>query len=351
MLRLWPFQEFAQRTASPAMRMSGSDGAAREVIRRDRRPVALVLAPPSVPSCSLPFAFRPCQGLSVLLARDDIRFQVRLLPPPPPTAARKQRGVLPAGCSREVRAGLGGGGSWTWSERPLSTPGQTTSAGGRGIQLFARPPDFSLCSPRERPLLSFLLSRPLQPARWPVPRASKFANVVVLLSFLQSQSSKGCVRYSARGAVLLFFVCPEKVRPGQPSAAVPPASLLFISSTVGKKKRKGALFCSFGKEEFAFEGRRLHTQMKPSASLWVFAIVLGSAMLRAHSQACRTERQQCSPRNACCEGLACAPMFRDEKNPTLFYGNCLRPVQSSLSSKPDRPPFGPALPLPRDRQR
>ncbi|XP_077484887.1 uncharacterized protein LOC144094892 isoform X2 [Amblyomma americanum] len=91
--------------------------------------------------------------------------------------------------------------------------------------------------------------------------------------------------------------------------------------------------------------------MKPSASLWVFAIVLGSAMLRAHSQACRTERQQCSPRNACCEGLACAPMFRDEKNPTLFYGNCLRPVQSSLSSKPDRPPFGPALPLPRDRQR
>ncbi|KAK8773969.1 hypothetical protein V5799_011498 [Amblyomma americanum] len=60
---------------------------------------------------------------------------------------------------------------------------------------------------------------------------------------------------------------------------------------------------------------------------------------------------QCSPRNACCEGLACAPMFRDEKNPTLFYGNCLRPVQSSLSSKPDRPPFGPALPLPRDRQR
>ncbi|XP_037517402.2 mast cell protease 1A [Rhipicephalus sanguineus] len=96
-------------------------------------------------------------------------------------------------------------------------------------------------------------------------------------------------------------------------------------------------------------------QMKPYIALWFFVGVLCSAMLTAHSQACRTERQQCSPRNACCEGLACAPMFLDEKNPQLFYGNCLQSVPSSLSRaeppKPERPPFSPRGPVLRDRQR
>ncbi|KAL3197278.1 hypothetical protein MRX96_014745 [Rhipicephalus microplus] len=82
-------------------------------------------------------------------------------------------------------------------------------------------------------------------------------------------------------------------------------------------------------------------QMKSYAVLWFFLGLLCSAMLTAHSQACRTERQQCSPRNACCEGLACAPMFLDDKNPQLFYGNCLQSVPSSLSRseppKPERP--------------
>lgn len=97
-------------------------------------------------------------------------------------------------------------------------------------------------------------------------------------------------------------------------------------------------------------------QMKPYAALWFFVGVMCSAsQLTAHSDACRTERQQCSPRNACCEGLACAPMFLDEKNPTLFYGNCLQSVPSSLSrtehAKDERPPYTPRGPVLRDRQR
>ncbi|KAH8022586.1 hypothetical protein HPB51_000886 [Rhipicephalus microplus] len=95
--------------------------------------------------------------------------------------------------------------------------------------------------------------------------------------------------------------------------------------------------------------------MKSYAVLWFFLGVMCSAMLTAHSQACRTERQQCSPRNACCEGLACAPMFLDDKNPQLFYGNCLQSVPSSLSRseppKPERPAFSPRGPVLRDSQR
>ncbi|XP_054926810.1 uncharacterized protein [Dermacentor andersoni] len=97
--------------------------------------------------------------------------------------------------------------------------------------------------------------------------------------------------------------------------------------------------------------------MKPYTVLWFFLGVLCSAMLTVHSQACRTERQQCSPRNACCEGLACAPMFLDERNPTLYYGNCLQSVPSSSLSrseptKSERQPFSPLVPvLNRDRQR
>lgn len=128
----------------------------------------------------------------------------------------------------------------------------------------------------------------------------------------------------------------------------------------GETKQRGVVFCLIWRAkssspttaaaEFAPAG-----QMKPYIALWFFLVVLSSAMLTAHSQACRTERQQCSPRNACCEGLACAPMFLDEKNPQLFYGNCLQSVPSSLSRaeppKPERPPFSPRGPVLRDRQR
>lgn len=49
-------------------------------------------------------------------------------------------------------------------------------------------------------------------------------------------------------------------------------------------------------------------------------------------------------------------MFLDERNPTLFYGNCLQSVPSSSLSrsehtKPERPPFSPLVPVLRDRQR
>uniref|UniRef100_A0A4D5RFV3 Putative secreted protein n=1 Tax=Ixodes scapularis TaxID=6945 RepID=A0A4D5RFV3_IXOSC len=40
-------------------------------------------------------------------------------------------------------------------------------------------------------------------------------------------------------------------------------------------------------------------------------------------RSCRTEREQCSGSDVCCEGLACAPMFVDEQNKNAFYGNCL----------------------------
>ncbi|XP_077562026.1 uncharacterized protein LOC144178217 [Haemaphysalis longicornis] len=84
--------------------------------------------------------------------------------------------------------------------------------------------------------------------------------------------------------------------------------------------------------------------MKLLVAVWLFVFCLCTVIFPAATADCRYERQQCSPRAACCEGLACAPMFVDEENPQLFYGNCLRPVATALSNsgqsrsdRPDRP--------------
>ncbi|KAL1425306.1 hypothetical protein MTO96_019319 [Rhipicephalus appendiculatus] len=76
---------------------------------------------------------------------------------------------------------------------------------------------------------------------------------------------------------------------------------------------------------------------------------------------CRTVKRAEQKGNSAVPGTPAArawpapPMFLDDKNPQLFYGNCLQSVPSSLSRaeppKPERPPFSPRGPVLRDRQR
>lgn len=85
--------------------------------------------------------------------------------------------------------------------------------------------------------------------------------------------------------------------------------------------------------------------MKLLVALWVFVFCVCSVMSSLWNPNCRRERQQCYKRAACCEGLRCAPMFVDDNNPGLYYGNCLRTTNhtalsrsgQSRSDRPDRP--------------
>lgn len=92
----------------------------------------------------------------------------------------------------------------------------------------------------------------------------------------------------------------------------------------------------------------LGNKRKMSLSLTQIELLVALLLLTTSlslSRSCRTEREQCSGSDVCCEGLACAPMFVDEQNKNAFYGNCLASPAAAVHKTPR-----PLHPLLRNRE-